>query len=341
MTTLVKSHEAEKVNHGGGIDAAIAHFGGEFSDWLDLSTGINPESFVLPDLPLSLWHRLPDESILQGALTAAREFYGAEPEAPLAAAPGTQALIQIMPLLADTGTMAILTPTYQEYATSFQRCGWTVYSCDAIDDIPGDVSIVVVVNPNNPDGRYIPAKQLLKLASELGRKSGFLIVDEAFADVDEGASLVPQAINMPLIVLKSFGKFFGLAGVRLGFAFSNSVLTEKIAARLGPWAASGPSLAIAQNAFTSKDIDCFRCRIHERREALSAVFARCKLKEIGGTALFSLVQCEEAYALWRHLAEHHIWVRKFDYAPHWLRMGLVKNATDLRRLEDTLLTFKA
>ncbi|MHC3939948.1 Histidinol-phosphate aminotransferase [Paenochrobactrum sp. BZR 201-1] len=341
MTTLVSSRAPEKVFHGGGIDAAIAHFGGEFSGWLDLSTGINPESFALPDLPLNLWHRLPDDSVLQWALSAARGFYGAEPQAQLAAAPGTQALIQIMPLLADAGDMAILTPTYQEYAASFQRSGWNVHSCAALEDIPEHVSVVVVVNPNNPDGRYISAKQLLNLARELGRQGGFLIVDEAFADVHEGASLVSYAKDEPLIVLKSFGKFFGLAGVRLGFAFSNLELIEKIAARLGPWAVSGPALAIAQAAFTSEDLDSFRRRIEERREGLSAVFARCNLEEIGGTNLFSLVQCEEAHALWQHLAEQYIWVRKFDYAPNWLRVGLAKEPADLKRLEDALLTFKA
>lgn len=341
MTTFATSREPEKVFHGGGIDAAIAHFGGEFSGWLDLSTGINPESFVLPELPLNLWHRLPDDYVLQAALNAARGFYGADGQAPLVAAPGTQALIQIMPLLADTGDMAILTPTYQEYAASFQRSGWNVHSCTAIEDIPAHVSVVVVVNPNNPDGRYIPAKQLLNLAGELGRQGGFLIVDEAFADVHEGASLVPHAMHEPLIVLKSFGKFFGLAGVRLGFAFSNPCIAEKIASRLGPWAVSGPALAIAQAAFSHDGLENFRRRIDERREGLSAVFARHKLEEIGGTALFSLVQSEEAYALWQHLAEQHIWVRKFDYAPNWLRVGLAKDQSDLKRLEDALSTFKA
>lgn len=335
------SRKMSQVFHGGGIDAAIAHFGGEFSDWLDLSTGINPENFPLPELSLNVWHRLPDDHLLQGALQAARGFYGALPDAPLVAAPGTQALIQIMPLLADTGDMAILTPTYQEYAASFKRSGWNVHSCASVQEIPDHVSVVVVVNPNNPDGRYIATKQLLNLANMLERRGGFLLIDEAFADVHVGTSMVTYAAQAPMIVLKSFGKFFGLAGVRLGFAFSTLQMVAKIAARLGPWAASGPALAIAQAAFTDKGLVSFRRRIDERRAELSAVFTRCKLEEIGGTALFSLIKYEKAYALWQHLAEQHIWVRKFDYAPDWLRIGLAKEKCDLQRLENAIATFKA
>ncbi|MGU3577217.1 threonine-phosphate decarboxylase CobD [Brucellaceae bacterium C25G] len=330
-----------KVFHGGGIDAAMAHFGGEFDDWLDLSTGINPESYALPELPLNLWHRLPDENVLHGALKAARHFYSSEPDAPLVAAPGTQSLIQNLPLLKEAGNMAILTPTYQEYAASFERSGWNVHLCASLADIPEDVSVVVVVNPNNPDGRYISVKQLLSLARVLARRGGFLVVDEAFGDVHEGASMVPHAQSEALIVLKSFGKFFGLAGVRLGFAFSGAELVTKLIGRLGPWAVSGPALAVAQAAFTDEGLEAFRRRIDVRREGLSAIFARTNIEEIGGTALFSLVQSEQAHALWQHLAEQKILVRKFDYAPHWLRVGLAQDADDLIRLENAITTFKA
>ncbi|MDA4834098.1 aminotransferase class I/II-fold pyridoxal phosphate-dependent enzyme, partial [Enterobacter hormaechei] len=163
-------------------------------------------------------NRLPDENLLAAALEAARVYYGASAGAGVAAAPGTQALIQIMPDLTDRGEVAIVGPTYQEHQSSFERAGWKVTPCSDVSGIPHSAKVVVIVNPNNPDGRIVAKDTLIALAGTLQVRGGFLIVDEAFADPHPETSIAAQCGRDGLIVLKSFGKFFGLAGLRLGFA---------------------------------------------------------------------------------------------------------------------------
>lgn len=326
------------IEHGGGLDQAIALYGGTKNQWLDLSTGINPEAYALPVIEPQLWNRLPDAGLLQETLASARHYYGVSDDAPIVAAPGTQALIQIAPELLKPATVAILSPTYQEHAACFRSAGWRVVECQTVEDIPAEALVAVIVNPNNPDGRVVPPTHLQALSRKLGARGGFLIVDEAFADAHEGISVAAFAATEPLIVLKSFGKFFGLAGLRLGFALCNEAIAAKLRARLGPWAVSGPALTIAKAAFSGgPEFDAFNRRVDQRRAALSAVLARAGLEEVGGTALFALVQHAQAHALFEALAQQHILLRKFDYAPNWLRIGLADDEAAFVRLEQALI----
>lgn len=325
------------IEHGGALDRAMARFGGMAEDWLDLSTGINPEHFPLPELAAPLWNRLPDEGLLLRVLIAARFYYEVSPSAPIVASPGTQALIQLIPTLLEPSTVAILGPTYQEHAAAFEAANWNVVECATFDDIPGDARVVTIVNPNNPDGRIVARPDLLGLAHKLGERGGFLVVDEAFADPHPEVSIAGHAANAPLIVLKSFGKFFGLAGVRLGFLLANDALVKRVADRLGPWAVAGPTLAVALHAFESgAELEAFHARIDTRRAELAATLAHCQLTEVGGTALFSLVSHENAHAIYDALCERHILVRKFAYASNWLRVGLAPDQAGLMRLEQAL-----
>lgn len=329
------------IEHGGALDRAIARFGGNQADWLDLSTGINPEAFPLPHIAPEVWNRLPDDALLRQALAAARGYYGVAEGASIIAAPGTQALIQIVPELAEPGQVAILSPTYQEHHAAFARAGWAVVPCADIGSIPATAKAAVVVNPNNPDGRIVAGGELLALAERLGHRGGFLVVDEAFADAQPEASITAGAGGDNLIVLKSFGKFFGLAGLRLGFAISGAGIANKLAERLGPWAVSGPALAIAADAFKAGLVlDGFRARVFARRAALSAVFQRTGMEEIGGTALFALMRHSNAHALHGHLCQRHILTRKFDYAPDWLRIGLANSEADVEHLERALRVYQ-
>ncbi len=183
----------------------------------------------------------------------------------------------------------------------------------------------------------ISKEALLHLSQKLGARGGFLVVDEAFADAHEAISVAANAEDAPIIVLKSFGKFFGLAGVRLGFAIADARFVEALAQRLGSWAVSGPALAIASHAFDDTEaLAEYRIRIGLRRQELSAVLENSGLKEIGGTALFSLVEHADALGIYTRLCERHILVRKFNYAPRWLRIGLPLDDVALARFEKAL-----
>lgn len=328
------------IEHGGGLAAAARRHGGRVEDWLDLSTGINPNPVTLPEIPVSVWHRLPDHDLMERARVAARRHYRSGGLLPLPA-PGTQALIQLLPrLVSETGArVAILAPTYGEYERSFRRAGLAVDLVAGIDEIRADHRLVVVVNPNNPTGRIVPRAALLDLAERLAARGGTLVVDEAFGDCDPSQSVADAVEHQPgLIVFRSFGKFFGLAGLRLGFVIAPDALMEQIREWLGPWAVSGPALHLAHELM-QRDLSHLESGLRSRRAALQAVLAGAGLKVIGGTDLFQLVEDERATAVHAHLADAQILVRKFDYDGRWLRFGLAPNIAADSRLSDALQKF--
>ncbi|AUW42998.1 threonine-phosphate decarboxylase [Rhizobium leguminosarum] len=354
--------------HGGGITAAAAAFGGSPEDWLDLSTGINPCPVALPGIPARAWHRLPDRHLFDEARRAARDYYGSGEILPLPV-PGTQSVIQLLPRLVEAGRLvgvtdnrvavrdnrvavtderiavtdnrvAVVTPTYGEYARAFASAGFAVDAVDDIAAIGAGHRLAVVVNPNNPDGLIWPAETLIALHDRMKAADGFLVVDEAFGDTDPALSLASRAPQLSnLIIFRSFGKFFGLAGLRLGFAIARSDILARFEDWLGPWAVSGPALSIADSLLRS-DVSPIRGRINERCAGLHGVLTGAELQISGGTALFTLVADARACEIYTHLCRHHILVRKFDYAPEWLRFGLPPDPAADRRLGEALQRFE-
>ena len=263
---------------------------------------------------------------------------GDEPHAPLPLpVPGTQALIQVLPKLVPQGRpVAILSPTYGEYAHCFRRGGFRVDNIASLDQLTREHGTLIVVNPNNPTGRTLARSELEAVAARLRAQGGHLHVDEAFGDSRPELSLAAHAAFTPaLTVSRSFGKFFGLAGLRLGFVFAVPEALDVIAAELGPWAVSGPALFLAR-ALMQGGRGAIRSRIDERRAGLQSVLDGAGLETIGGTELFALVRHSEAEALYEHLARLHILVRRFDYAGDWLRIGLTPDEQGDRRLADAL-----
>jgi cobalamin biosynthetic protein CobC len=335
------------IAHGGGITAAAAAFGGTPQDWLDLSTGINPCPVALPEIPARAWHRLPDSYLVDEARRAARNYYGSGEILPLPV-PGTQSVIQLLPRLlrqesqvaVTDDKVAVVSPTYGEYVRAFASAGFAV---DAVDDIAAvgvDHRLAVVVNPNNPDGRFWPAETLIALHDRMKAPGGLLVVDEAFGDTDSALSLSAHAQNLSnLIIFRSFGKFFGLAGLRLGFAIARGDILERFENWLGPWAVSGPALSLAASLLRS-DVSAIRHSLDKRSSALQATLTSAGLRIRGGTALFTLVADSRASDIYTHLCRHHILVRKFDYAPDWLRFGLTPDPAADRRLGEALQGFE-
>ncbi|CCM75972.1 threonine-phosphate decarboxylase CobD [Rhizobium mesoamericanum] len=325
--------------HGGGITAAAAIYGGELEHWLDLSTGINPCPVQLPEIPAFAWHRLPDRHLIDRTRAAAQSHYRSGDILPLPV-PGTQSVIQLLPrLFKAAGRVAVLGPTYGEYEHAFRMAGRSVDLVANLDAVKADHAVVVIVNPNNPDGRaYAPAR-LFAFSEKMKARGGVVIVDEAFGDLYPELSLVPVASQLPnVLITRSFGKFFGLAGLRLGFVVAAQTVMTRVEQLLGPWAVSGPALSIATDLFAS-DPGPIKRRLSERAGALRTVLEQGGLRIIGGTDLFALVDHEQAAKLHRHLCHHHILVRKFDYEPGWLRFGLATDAAGDHRLSNALQSY--
>lgn len=328
-----------RIVHGGGIGAAAALYGARPEDWLDLSTGLSPCPPALPAIPDRIWHRLPDQDLLNETRHAARTFYGTSDILPLPV-PGTQSVIQLLPKLTDRERLAaILSPTYGEYGRVLSGNGFAVDAVATLDDVDPGCGLAVVVNPNNPTGRLHAPQALLELADRLAGQGGFLVVDEAFGDCTPETSLAGAVSMRPnLIVFRSFGKFFGLAGLRLGFVIAQDNILQRFADWLGPWAVSGPALSVATDLL-SADPQPLRRIIAERRAGLGQVLDRAGLNVDGGTSLFALVTDPRAAELHTHLCRAHILTRKFDYAPTWLRFGLSPDPASDQRLAAALATW--
>lgn len=310
---------SEKVNdHGGGLDAAALHYGGTRSDWIDLSTGINPLPYGADAISPDAWTALPDQSAANALTQAGRNFWRVPEAAAILAAPGASCLIANLPRLAPRGTVSITGPTYNEHATAFQNAGW---------DLDDTANAQVVVHPNNPDGRLWDIDEIT---------TPFRIIDESFCDVLPTQSLIKHATEPGTIVLKSFGKFWGLAGLRLGFAIGDPALIQQLKTMLGPWPVSGPALQIGAQALNDNEWAAqTRLRLEKDAAKLDGLMTAKGAKIVGGTTLFRLYDVEDA-ALWQdHLARSHIWSRIFPYSTRWLRLGL-PHPMDWARIKDAL-----
>lgn len=317
--------------HGGNLEAARAAFPGAPEPWIDLSTGINPWPYPLPPIPPDAWTRLPEPIAERRLREAAAACYGPPSAAMVAAASGSQALIQLLPRLRPPGRVAILGPTYGEHAACWSGAGHRVLEVANPDE--ADAEVLVVVNPNNPDGRVLPTDGLRRLAERQAARDGWLVVDEAFVDERPDLSLAARAGTPGLVILRSFGKFFGLAGLRLGIALTEPVLAERLRAAIGPWAVSGPGLTVATAALSDAAwIDATRRRLAESAGSLDALLESAGFRVVGGTTLFRLIETPDAPAFYQALGEAGILVRRFAYRPDWLRFGLPRDDEAMRRL---------
>ncbi len=326
------------IKHGGDLSDAIAHYGGAAQDWLDLSSGINPHPWPVDT---SLWvdalHRLPARTDEEALIDSGRQAYNVPRDAALITAPGTQALIQWLPHLAPIGSVGILAPTYGEHALSWQRAGRTVAEFGDIKEIPADIRHVIIVNPNNPDGRVIEAAPMRAIAEEMKRRGGWLIIDESFADIDPATDCAKLCAEFPVLVLRSFGKFFGLPGLRLGFLIAPAPIAALFQDALGPWCVSAPALIIGAAALRDGAwIAATRTALPIAAQKLDAVLVTAGFRIIGGLPLFRLVDHEDAPALHEKLARQRIWCRAFDDNPTWLRFGLPPDDAGLARLKAAL-----
>lgn len=306
-------------DHGGNLAAARAAYGGE--DWIDLSTGINRRPWPVPPLAAEVWTALPTAPAFQTLIDAAARAYGADPARILPVA-GAQAAIQLYPRLAPPGLARVLAPTYNEHAASLRAQGWRVEEVHHPNALNG-ADLAVVVTPNNPDGGT---------PDPIGIDARLVIADESFADPHPGLSVAARA-GGNLLVLRSFGKFYGLAGVRLGFLIGDPVHLARAAELAGPWSVSGPALEIGAKALDDRVWQAETTkRLHADAARLDTLALNAGWRLIGGTALFRTYAAPDAGVAQDHLARHRIWSRIFPYSPTWVRLGL-PDGTDWPRIE--------
>jgi cobalamin biosynthesis protein CobC len=327
--------------HGGDLTAARRRFPDAPEPLIDLSTGINPHPYPLPPLPPELFMRLPEPGALDRLAATAARAYGAAADQ-VVAAPGTQSLLAPVFSAVAPGRAAILGPTYAEHARVAALVGHRVEDVTDFTALAG-ADLAVVVNPNNPDGRITPRDALLAVAEEKRQRGGLLVVDEAFVEVaPEGLSVARDVGRGGLVVLRSFGKFYGLAGLRLGFALAAAPVAMRLRAALGPWPVSGPALAAGEAALADAAwAEAMRELLARDAARLDRLLTGAGLKIAGGTSLFRLAHTPAAGALADHLGRAGIVVRRFAEAPAALRFGLPAGETAWQRLAAALDAFAA
>jgi cobalamin biosynthesis protein CobC len=317
-------------DHGGNLDIAVKRFGGRAEDWIDLSTGINRRAYPVGELTLCDFSTLPSRADIEALHEAARQAYATS--APVLALSGAQAAIQLLPRLAPPGRARILGPTYNEYAPVLSAAGWHVEEVGDLDALAG-ADLAVVVNPNNPDGRRHDAIALLAQRLLVNR----LVIDESFVDAVPDLSLASEARREGFLILRSFGKFYGLAGLRLGFVLGPAADVAALAAMAGPWPVSGPAIAIGKRALLDRDwASATRTRLARDTLRLDAMADAVGWRLIGGTPLFRLYDVGDAVAAQERLARAKIWSRIFGGKPRWLRLGLPGEESEWTRLAASL-----
>jgi len=325
------------MKHGGDLTDAMARHGGAPQQWLDLSTGLNPWPWPIPVINDDAWQRLPSRADQAALIDAARAAYAVPADTSIVAAAGTQSLIQWLPYLAAPGAVAIVGPTYSEHAQAWRSAGREVIAISDIRELPQQARHAVIVNPNNPDGRIVDRATLAAAARLLQARGGWLLIDEAFADVTPAITASALCAELPIVILRSFGKFYGLGGLRLGFALAAPSIADRIAAAMGPWCCSGPALQIGAAALRDHAwAEATRATLARQAARLDAVLNQAGLEMIGGTSLYRLTRHREAARIHDALAQRQIWCRSFDWADDLLRFGLPSDDAALDRLAAAL-----
>lgn len=328
--------------HGGALKQAAQYFNIALADWLDLSTGINPHAWPVPTIPCRIWQRLPeDDAALR---EAARNYYGVQH---CVALPGSQYGIQQLPeficqqIERNRQSIQVLTvrPSYFEHEKNWRRVGCQVKSVsrEAIEENIDQCQVLVLVNPNNPSGDVFSIETLCRWHAELRKRQGFLIIDEAFMDCQPENSLALMANQPGLVILRSFGKFFGLAGLRLGFLLAEQGFCREWQKILGPWAVSYPTQYVAiealKDAYWQK---IMRKNIHASWARLGIMLKQKGLSPHGGqSTLFQWVRTEQAEQIYSQMARQGVLLRLFK-DPLSLRIGLPEKEQDWQRLEESL-----
>ncbi len=322
--------------HGGALDTMRRLFPDAPEPWIDLSTGINPQPWPAAGCAFDSLHRLPTQSDRVRCAAAMAEAFGL-PERAVLVAPGSEMVIHLLPTLLRPRRIAVLAPSYGDHARVWRAAGINVVeTLDPLADV-GKADAAVICNPNNPDGRRFAPEQIEAARQRLSRRNGWLIVDEAFVDLEPSLSAAPGVPAGNLLVLRSTGKFYGLAGLRLGALLGPPDLLRSLAQRLGVWSVSTLALAVGAAAYVDRAWQtAARRRLAKARQRLDRVLVQGPCRVVGGTDLFRYVEVPNAHGLWRRLSDRGVYVRRFPWTNSHLRIGLPKDAAAEARLQAAL-----
>ncbi len=324
--------------HGGALNDAmqfsekLGFASGKKEDWLDLSTGINPCAYPLPEFTLEDWQKLPEPDDLARLVKEADRYFGLDDEKNLLPISGSALAIQLLAFFLKGWKTYLLNPTYGDYGRAWPEHG----HFEKLDEVALG-NLVVITNPNNPDGRRFSCAELSDFAIKNSQRGGFLIVDEAFGDLYPQDSIIHLTKTQNVIVLKSFGKFFGYGGLRLGFIAAPDNMIKKLAPLLASWPISGPAIKFGIKAYADDDWHSHtRILLHQKTERITALFKETGLEIKGQTSLFTLIENDKAENLFHNLLKHKIYIRYFLEYPGLLRFGLPKTLDDFERLKKAL-----
>lgn len=325
--------------HGGDLLEAQKKYK-DVSEWMDLSSGINPNPYKDFNLERSIYNSLPSRQANIELLSVAAVYYKLKIDSKIIAYQGAQGLISIFPYIFSEikeKKVQVYSPTYIEHYKSWINAGYKTELIDSFEKEIDPSGIIIVVNPNNPDGKLFNKDKLIILHNRIQEKNGLLIIDESYMDPtpDEGFNYSIE--NKNIIIIRSFGKFFGLPGLRLGFAFGDHKYINRISNSIGPWPVSTSSIDIALKAMSDikwvkQTINQLEILSKQLEEALNDI----NIPIIGGTLLFKLVKCEDAAKMHHLLAKDGIWTRKFIYNKKWLRLGIPKDQVELNYLFNSM-----
>ncbi|NQX89364.1 MAG: threonine-phosphate decarboxylase [Halioglobus sp.] len=306
------------LEHGGNVSAAVKKFGTPRDQWIDMSTGVSPFSWPVPPVPSTVWRDLPD---CDGQLErSAASCYGCPAEAVLAV-PGSQYALQHLPALLSPGRVAMPRRGYAEHRQAWAAAGHELVdyadtACLEALALDGSVDHVVLINPNNPTGDMLSAGQIAALAECVDHAGGHLVVDEAFVDVHEGSSVASLCPQPGLVVFRSIGKFFGLAGMRLGFMLAVPSLCRALEASMPPWLVSHPARWVGARALSDRAWQAAqreRLRCEARQWSLALAEALPELPLVNATLFFTVTgRGDFCSALSVGLAQRAVLVRRFD-----------------------------
>jgi len=321
------------LKHGGRLREAAEHYQIPLSDWIDLSTGINPNGYPIPNIPSALWQRLPEDQ--DDLIATAQRYYQC---ASLLAVAGSQAAIQSLPLLRPQGKVGFIQPSYAEHAYAWKKAGHHIINLepDTINQHIKQLNVLVLVNPNNPSAQIFTHEQCLSWLAQLNTHNGWLIIDEAFIDATPELSLSHLAPLKGLIILRSIGKFFGLAGIRSGFVLAEPAILNELAEHLGPWTISNPSRFMTQHALQNTSWQqTTRGNINKQSLRLQQLLQQYQLAITGSNPLFQWIKTQQASHIHQQLAQQAVFTRLFTH-PSSIRFGLPANELEWTHLEKAL-----